>query len=136
LSKSSVRQRREERRIRKTKARKKYLVQRERYLETRRAIREIEKKEKITITPKPEAPAVRPIPKYEDYVQYIDVQFTYRASKSDKSRDVKRATYRVWGETRSSFDSTEYLAEKHSRYKLTGGAAWNVHVVGSGSKKQ
>ena len=74
-----------------------------------------------------------PIPPGENYV---DVQFTYRASKSDKSRDVKRATYRVWGETRSSFDSTEYLAEKHSRYKLTGGAAWNVHVVGSGSKKQ
>ena len=94
------------------------------------------KEEKVLISPKPTEPEVRPIPKYEDYVQYIDVQFTYRSSESDKSRDVKRATYRIWGESRNSFDSSAYLAEKHFKYKLTGGAAWNVHVVGSGRKQR
>ena len=72
-----------------------------------------------------------PIPPGENYV---DVQFTYRASKNDASRDVKRATYRIWGETRSSFNSAQYLAEKHDYYKRTDGAAWNVNIVGSGRK--
>src|SRR3990172_9315639 len=141
----SVKQRREERRIRKTKARKKYLVQRERYLETRKAIREIEKKEKVVITPKPEAPAVRPIPVpalMKEYVDYIDVQYAYRSSKDDSSHSIKRPTVRIYGANRDTFDGKEYLAQKHAMYRRNGGAAWGigpdskVQIVGSGRKRR
>ena len=145
MSKSSVRQRREERRIRKTKARKKYLVQRERYLEIRKAIRKIEKEEKVIITPKPKEPEVHPIPLpalMNEYVSYIDITYAYRPNKNDSSSVIKRPKIRIYGATRDTFDGEEYLAQKHAMYRRHGGAAWGtgednkLQIIGSGRKRR
>ena len=119
--------------------------QAQRYLETRKAIREIEKKEKIVITPKPVEPEVHPIPipsLMDEYVSYIDVTYAYRAGKDDSSPKIKRPTMRIYGVTRDSFDGASYLAEKHALYRRNGGAAWGtgpdskVQIVGSGRKRR
>lgn len=129
----SVKQRRIEKQIRKTEARKHYLRQRVTYLRKRRE----------GVTPRPKPPEVRPIPtvpaeitRTDEDVPYIDIQYSYRPDKRDSSGTVRKATRRIWGATRDTFDANEYESKAHLHYARNGGAAWNAKVIGSGKARR